>query len=163
MKFNEPVKQTVGGTDFYITPFPALKAANISGELVSTLAPLFAIFVPLFGENADISSILDMDVETITKAVSSAVAGGTIEGDKIEELVRKLLLQGNIVVEIIDENGDKDQRRMSSDELDMVFTGEIQNMFVLCYHVIQVNFGGFFENLASQSGSERSIMTTTIS
>ena len=33
MKQMEPTTVMIGGMSFYITPFPAFKAANISGEL----------------------------------------------------------------------------------------------------------------------------------
>ena len=36
LKQLEPVVETVGDYKFYITPFPALKAANMTGELAST-------------------------------------------------------------------------------------------------------------------------------
>ena len=40
LKQMEPTKETVGGYNFYIKPFAAFKAANLTGELASVLAPL---------------------------------------------------------------------------------------------------------------------------
>ena len=52
LKQVEPTMVEVDGMKFYIRPFPAFKAANISGELASVLAPLlsgvFALLKPLW-------------------------------------------------------------------------------------------------------------------
>ncbi len=42
-----PTKVPVGDMEFYIRPFPAFKAANITGELASVLTPLLGMLVPL--------------------------------------------------------------------------------------------------------------------
>lgn len=47
LKQLEPVVETIGDYKFYITPFPALKAANMTGELASLMLPLFGALAPL--------------------------------------------------------------------------------------------------------------------
>ena len=71
----------------------------------------------------------------------------------MEKLMRKLLLGGNIVVELIVENtGEREAQRLTADLADEVFCGEIQDMFLLCFYVIKLNFNGFFKKLGAQSG-----------
>ena len=45
-----PTKVSVGDMEFYIRPFPAFRAANITGELASVLAPLLGVLAPLVSE-----------------------------------------------------------------------------------------------------------------
>ena len=95
MKQLEPKQVTIGENDFYIRPLPAFKAANLSGELAALLMPLAAGLFSLFpdgGTEAGEKGLFDIDVKdaapVITKAFSS------LSGDKVEELLRHLLLAG---------------------------------------------------------------------
>lgn len=149
MKQMEPTVEKVGGTKFYITPFPAFKAANLTGELASVLAPLLGVLAPLINDG---ESIMDLDAG---KAASAMVNCTTINGDKLELLMRKLLVGGNIVIEVENEDGEIEPQKLDMDLANEFFCGEIQDMFVLCFHVIKLNFGGFFKRLASLSGKEK--------
>lgn len=70
MKQLQPTKETVGDMDFYITPFPALKAANISAELASVLTPVIGALAPLAANSMDGENLMDMDVNTAAGAIS---------------------------------------------------------------------------------------------
>ena len=100
MKQMESTKAKVGELNFYITPFPAFKAANLTGELASVLAPLLGVLAPLVTSEGE--GLMDIDVNRAAEAMSGCTA---ISGDKLELLMRKLLIGGNIVVEVPDENG----------------------------------------------------------
>lgn len=153
LKRMEPARVKVGEYNFYITPFGAFKAANLTGELASVLAPLLGAFVPLVSDSAgDGRELLDVDASQAAEALAGCTA---ISGDKLESLARKLLLGGNVVVELEDpDTGETDAQRMDSDIADEVFCGDVQDMFVLCFHVIKLNFNGFFRNLGAQFGKE---------
>lgn len=43
---------------------------------------------------------------------------------------------------------------LDKDLADEVFCGDIQDMFILCYEVIKVNFSGFFKKLGVQFGRQ---------
>ena len=43
LKQLEPKKETIGGLNFYIRPFPAMVAANLTGDLASLLTPVLYI------------------------------------------------------------------------------------------------------------------------
>ena len=45
-----PTRVTVGDMDFYIRPFAAFKAANITGELAGVLAPVLGVLAPLVSD-----------------------------------------------------------------------------------------------------------------
>lgn len=49
LKQMETKKVIVGENSFYIKPFPAFKAANLTGELASVLSPLIGAIAPLVG------------------------------------------------------------------------------------------------------------------
>ena len=53
LKQMEPTKETVGGYNFYIKPFAAFKAANLTGELASVLAPLLGALAPLVSDQKE--------------------------------------------------------------------------------------------------------------
>lgn len=45
LKQLEPKKETIGGLNFYIRPFPAMIAANLTGDLASLLTPVLAALI----------------------------------------------------------------------------------------------------------------------
>ena len=158
MKQFEPVNVTVNGYDFHIFPFPAFKAANMSGELVSVLGPALGSLLTLLGnDEQEGSNLLDVNLEKSAPAIAGAFA--SISGDKIEGLLKRLLLSGkNITVDIDDET-----EYVSEDMLNNMFCGSVEGMFVLAFHVIKTNFGGFFkkfENLSGVVGKKLQAMKT---
>ena len=155
LKQIEPTVAKVGGMKFYITPFPAFKAANLTGELASVLAPLLSVLAPLVnegtgsnGEGGD-NGLMDVDVGKAAEAMANCTA---INGDKMEILMRKLLINGNIVVEAPNEEGDIEPQKLDLDLANEIFCGEVQDMFILCFHVIKLNFNGFFKKIAALFG-----------
>lgn len=162
LKQMSPAVEKVGGNTFYITPFSAFKAANLTGELASMLLPLLGALAPLVGDalkddgSQEGNGLLDADA---SKAAEALAGCPEISGDKLEVLMRKLLLGGNIVVELTDEEtGEREAVKLNSDIADELFCGDVQDMFVLCFHVIKLNFNGFFRKLAAQSGKGSPIM-----
>ena len=138
-------KVNIGDNVFYIKPFPAFKAANITGDLASVLSPLIGVIAPLVGNG----NLMDVDVNKAVEALSGSTL---INGDKLESLMSKLLLGDHIVIEYEDDDGKTHQEKLNKDLADEVFCGNVQDMFVLCVHVIKMNFNGFFGKLATLSG-----------
>lgn len=141
----EPKMEKVGDNKFYITPFAAFKAANLTGELASVLAPLLGVLAPLVNDGG----LMDVDVNAAARAMSGCTA---ISGDALEKLMKKLLLGGHIAVEFTNEDGETEGQRLDEDLVNEIFCGEVHEMFVLCFHVIKLNFNGFFKKIAAQSG-----------
>ena len=148
LKQMEPTKETVGGYNFYIKPFAAFKAANLTGELASVLAPLLGALAPLVSDQTE-GSLMDVDAAQAAEALSNCT---NISGDKMEKLMQKLLLGGHIGVELPDEEGEFKPERLDMDIANEIFCGEVQDMFILCFHVIKLNFNGFFKKIAGLSG-----------
>ncbi|MEZ3504799.1 MAG: hypothetical protein K1W25_15370 [Lachnospiraceae bacterium] len=148
LKQMEPTKEKVGGYNFYIKPFAAFKAANLTGELASVLAPLLGALAPLVSDQKE-GSLMDIDAAQAAEALSNCT---NISGDKMEKLMQKLLLGGHIVVELPDEEGETKAERLDMDIANEIFCGEVQDMFILCFHVIKLNFNGFFKKIAGLSG-----------
>lgn len=149
LKQTEPTKEKVGGYNFYIRPFAAFKAANLTGELASVLAPLLGALAPLVADKGEERSLMDVDAAQAAEALSNCT---NISGDKMEKLMQKLLLGGHIVVELPDEEGKTTAERLDMDIANEIFCGEVQDMFILCFHVIKLNFNGFFKKIAGLSG-----------
>ena len=156
MRRMQTIEKVIGENTFYIRPFGAFAAANISGELAALLSPILAGIAPLFGglDTEDggsdaAANPMDMDIEAMP-AISSALS--TISGDKVERMMRRLLIdQQNISVQ--GEDTDGNTVILDKDLADEVFCGELQDMFILCYEVIKLNFKGFFKRVGIRSGS----------
>lgn len=156
MKQMEVTEKRIGESTFYIKPFPAFVSANISGELAALIAPMLGGLAPLAGsveggdlENFDISNV---NVEDALPAVSDAFAG--LSGDKFEKLMKKLLIDHkNISVECEATNGEV--KPLTYELANEVFCMEIEDMYILCFEVVRLNFGGFFKKLGTRFGGRK--------
>lgn len=136
--------KTIGDNTFYIRPLPAFKAANLSGELAAVLLPLLSGIAPLVDSDKGINDLNSDDVApVITGAFSS------LSGDKVEALLRKLLIHGKTVSVV---TPDDDAKLLTEDLANEIFSADVQNMFVLAFEVIKTNFGGFFDKISALSG-----------
>ena len=137
-------EKQIGEYTFYIRPFPAFTAANVSGELAAVLAPALAGLVPLAARAGD-GGIMNLDVSSLSGALSG------LSGDKVEALLKKLLTRhGNVSVE----TGDG-VSLLDGDIANEIFCGSAQDMFILAAEVINVNFKGFFQKLGNQFGFQK--------
>lgn len=160
LKQMESETHEVGGRNYYIIPFGAFKAANLSGEIASVLAPALGALTPILmshsGENAE-ETFDNINPNEVASAVASC---SSIDGDAIERLLKKLLLGGNVSVEMIDDEGNSDIKRLTEDLANEVFCGNVQNMFVLAFYVIKMNYRDFFVSIPNQLGKAKSIRKT---
>jgi len=150
MKQMEVTTKKIGDNTFYISPFPAFTSARISGDLASVIAPIIGSFAPMLkGVDADSTEdLMNKDMDEVLPVLSEALA--QLEGDKLEDLIKQLLIDyKNISYD--DEDGEA--TRLTYDAANEIFCGEMQDMFVLCWEVIKLNFGGFFKKIAGQSGN----------
>lgn len=155
MKQLEVTQKTIGEATFYIKPFPAFTAANISGELANVIAPLFGGVASAVGGKKT-SDLMDMEIEDAMPALTQAFSG--ISGDKFERLMRKLLVDSkNISVEC--EATQAEVKVLTYDLANEVFCGEAQDMYILCFEVIRLNFNGFFKKIGAQFGGLQGLLT----
>lgn len=181
MKRFERTEKVIGENTFYIAPFAAFTAANISVELTAILSPMIGSMGAVVGEidmadamraanqpsfdteNAAtedggiaVEDIMNADMEKLLPALARAF--GSLSGDKFERLMRRLLVDNkNISVQ-----GEATGGRtvlLDKDLADEVFCGEIQDMLILCYEVVKVNFSGFFKKLGAQFGRQLRAMS----
>lgn len=163
LKQMEPTHEKIGDYDFYIRPFPAMVAANLTGELASLLTPVLAALIPLVGDGEGgedgegDGGLLDVDVNTAAASMAKSMEG--FSGAKVESMMKKLLVaHKNIVVElpVYDEDGvemdEAEQEVLDMDLVNEIFCGEVQDMFILAFYVIRLNFNGFFKKLAGRFG-----------
>jgi hypothetical protein len=163
MKQHEATEKRIGDYLFYIRPFHAFTAANISGELISAIAPALAGLAPLARQDGD-TDLMNLDVS----AFSGAMSG--LSGDKVEGLLKKLLTKHkNISVENAEAVKDDDDdnivkingvTELDNDTANAIFCGSAQDMFILAVEVINVNFKGFFSKISSQFGLQKAITET---
>ena len=146
MKQFEPKDVTVLGMQFHIFPFPAFKAANISGELAALIAPMLGGIASLFGSEES-SNLLDVDAEKAAPAIAGAF--DSLSGDKVETLLRKLLISGKNIS--VDYEGETVY--LTEDIANEIFCMEAQGLYILAFEVIRCNFTGFFGKFGNPSGS----------
>lgn len=154
----EYTEVNIGDNTFHIKPFPAFTAAKISGDLASVLSPILggiAAVVPNKDSEKDVTvddvvaSVGDVDIDEALPAVSNAFAG--LSGDKLEALMKKLLVNyKNISVDV-----DEKTEILTYDIANEVFCGDVQDMYILCYHVIKINFSGFFKKVGNLFGKRK--------
>lgn len=152
MKLMEATTVKIDGRNFAIYPFGAFYAANLSGELARFIGPFVAGGAPLLKMMAsDNKDADDLDINEVMPGVYKALEG--LDGNKVEELLRKLLIiKGNVAVTVTNDFGVAEMKTLNGDIADEIFAQDIQNMYILAFHVIQVNFKGFFRKLLAQSG-----------
>lgn len=166
MKLMETTTKKIGEHEFYIRPFPAFVSANLSGEIAALLVPVIGALTPL-ASNVDVENatgalngenqfdITKVDLDEAGPAFGNAVS--TLSGDKIEALMKKLLINNkNIAVSGPVTNDEA--KTLDYDLANEIFCGEIQDMYALCWEVIKLNFGGFFKKLGSRFGNPMSAL-----
>ena len=169
MKQLDTVRKEIGNKVFYIRKFAAFTAANISADLTATLLPLLGGIGPAFsaalnGDDGANTELLNADIATVLPSITSAFSN--LSGDKIESLMKRLLIDyRNVSVESDETNGQV--QILSYDLANEVFCGETQDMYVLCFEVIKVNYAGFFKKVNARFGGliekmKETVQSTTI-
>lgn len=164
----EPIEKRIGDNIFYIRPFAAFTAANISGDLAKILTPMIGGLLPAVAgalsakekmekanDNNENNILDDIEVEDIAEGLSNAFNGLT--GDKVERIMKRLLIDSrNISYE--NEETDGKAVYLTENVANELFCGEVQDMYILCAHVIAINFKGFFKRLGTQFGNLQDVM-----
>lgn len=151
MKQLETRTVQIGENVFYIRPFPAFKAANMSGELASLVMPMISGLAPLLNvvdSSKPNGGLFDLNIEDAAPAISGAFS--SISGDQVERILKHLLIAGsNVSVAAPGEN----PQILTEDLANEVFCADVQDMFLLAFEVIRSNYNGFFKKLGGQFGS----------
>ena len=150
MKRQTPTTKTIGDYNYYIYPFGALIASRLTGDLVALVTPMLGAAAPLIGKqlNAEDAGLFDMNVEELAPALSGAFS--SLAGEKVESLIRQLLIDHKNVY--FEGMGDDKPQLLTAEELNEIFCMELQEMYLLAWEVLKLNFKGFFKKLSTQSG-----------
>jgi hypothetical protein len=156
MKQMEPREVTVGENTFYIRPLPAFKAANLTGELAALVLPLISGLAPLLSvidSEKEGNGLMDLNVEDAAPAIAGAFS--SLSGDKLEAILKHLLISGkNIAVEVPGEKA----KVLTEDLANEVFCTDVQDMFILGFEVIRTNYNGFFKKLGDRFGKAAELL-----
>lgn len=166
LKQHEATRVNYDGVDFAIFPFPAMKAACISGDLVKFLTPVVGALVPAFKGGADgeaaMDSLLKMSMTDITTMLKTATE--TLDSETIEKILGELLTDnGNVSCEYRDDKGKVVKTILTRDVADEIFVGSLDSMLLLAVDVVKVNYGDFFTRLLTQSGAGQAASKTRTS
>ena len=149
LKQLETREVNVGENIFYIRPLPAFKAANMTGELAALVLPLVSGLAPLLSAvdtEKEGNGLLDIKVEDAAPAIAGAFS--SLDGDKVEKILKHLLIAGSNSVE---QPGEK-AHLLTEDLANEVFCTDVQDMFILAFEVIRTNYNGFFKKLGDRFG-----------
>lgn len=149
MKQLESRTASIGDNTFYIRPFPAFKAANISGQLATLITPIVGSLLPLAEVVGGGKGALDLNLEDAAPAIVGAFS--SLSGDKLEALLRELLTANKNVS--VDDPDTGKTVLLTEDIANELFCADAQDMFMLAFEVIKVNYSGFFKKLGDQFGS----------
>lgn len=161
MKLLESKQVVVGENTFYIFPFPAFKAANMSGKLVKIVGPMLGGLAAVAGKGEySEKGVFDTDINKLGPVVTAAFNG--LDGNVVESMLRDLLLNGNVTVDF-----EGKTQKLSEDISNELFCYDTQEMFMLAFEVLKVNYSGFFTKVLGQYGIQKetlgkvtSILTT---
>lgn len=141
----------ISGTSFYIAPFPVFSAARISAQLTKVFSPVLGGLVALLGGDDD----EDMsDEENAMKAMptfTSAMEG--LSPAEFEKLARELLVNNRNIA--YRSQGMQEAEVLTEDGVNALFAGNVQDMYILAFNVVKINFSGFFEKARTLSGNPK--------
>lgn len=138
VRMMEPAVRTIGSNTFYIYPLPAFDAANLSGEVFSVMVPILSSMLSAVGGSSGLQNMADMEISEMAPHIVGAFS--SISGDKVESLLKKLLLGGNVGVL---QEGRSEALILNEDLSNEVFCGNIQDMFILAFYVMKENYKDF--------------------
>jgi hypothetical protein len=140
-KANKPHEVAVGEHLFHVRKYRALPSARISGNLVSTIAPLLGGAGSLFDEESN-KNVLDSNLSELLPELAEALA--KVDGDKLEKLLRELLIDEGC----ISFDGDL----LTQSVLDELFCGDLFGLLELAVKVCKLNFETVFTMLGNRFG-----------
>ena len=93
MKQTTPITKEIGDYRFYIRPFSAFTAANMTGDLANIATPMLAAIAPIAVKvlGSEDGKVLDTDLADMAPSMQGAFSG--LSGDKLEKISRKLLIE----------------------------------------------------------------------
>jgi hypothetical protein len=159
MKQFDTIEKKIGGYTFYIRPFPTFTSINLSADLAAFIGPMASGLVPLAlgngggedGEGGEDreggNGFMDIDLAALVPSIAGALS--SLEGDRLESIMKRLLCKSqNIAVEI-----EGEAETLTVDIFNEIFSGEAQEAFLLAAEVIMRNFNGLFRKLSRLFGS----------
>lgn len=146
MRQDESKDVEIGGYVYHIFPFSAFKAANLSGELFAIVGPALQ----------GLASLKDVDADVNFDTFKAFFA--TLNGDKVEGLLRRLLIANRNIS--VDYNGER--KWLTGEMADTLFCGAMTQMYKLAFEVIKLNYGDFFGGLGALFGAPEPNQKTTI-
>ena len=145
----------IDGISFFISPFPVFTAARITAQLSKVLSPILGGVIALLGSEDETGEDTEKDLsENVVAAIPAFTAAMQgLSPVEFEKLARELLVNSrNIAFKNQDyPNGEI----LTEDAVNAIFAGNTQNMYILAFHVIKENYGGFFGKFKILSGNAK--------
>lgn len=139
------------GIEFYIRPMDPFVAMTLLGDMIKVASPILgAVTTVVTGKkDAKLTDLLDADISAVFGSVAQ-----NIDGDTLSSLVKRILNGQYISVRI----EDHEPERLNAELNAMIFTGNVQDMFLLVAEVLKINYGGFTKLFDSLSGNGQGLL-----
>lgn len=121
----ETKEKVINGSSYSVTQLPARRALRLQAKLMKLLGPAASTIFVASGD-------LDTADQAIPKAVSALAA--QLDDKTFDQLILELL-QGQ---------ARKNGKEITENVLDMEFSGNLNELYLLLIFVLEVNFGDFF-------------------
>lgn len=157
MKQLETCSVNVGDNTFYLRPFPAFKAANVFGQITTLITPIISGLLPLVDSIGGGKSVFDLNMSEAAPAITGAFS--SLSGDKLERLLKELLTASKNVT--VDDPQTGKTVVLTEDLANELFCADTQDMFLLAWEVMKLNYNSFFKKLGDQFGAAFANLTKT--
>lgn len=157
MKQLETCSVNVGDNTFYLRPFPAFKAANVFGQLTTLITPIISGLLPLADSVGGNKNVFDLNMNATAPVITGAFS--SLSGDKLETLLKELLIASKNVT--VDDPQTGKTVMLTEDLANELFCGDTQDMFLLAWEVMKLNYNNFFKKLGDQFGAAFANLTKT--
>lgn len=141
-----------GDSVFYIRPLDPFLSVNLLGDLTKTLSPIAgkASAAAVGGDKGKgKQSIFDTELNAASiEGIFTAIAEN-VDGAKIESLIKRILNEQYVSVRL----PGQEAVRLTREVIAELFTGNAQDMLMLAFEVLKVNYGGFTKLFRSLSGN----------
>jgi hypothetical protein len=149
--------KTIGGHSYSTTPFMALEALNLQNELLRIIVPSLGLLLGGVNNLSSIKGALNSQLNGMNIAEAVQILFSKLDQDTYLSLLKKILRNTTVTIA-----GDKPKMFSFGENtfdttFNMAFPGQLLNIYLVIYFVLEVNFPDFFEKMKGFIGSPTEI------
>ena len=147
-------EETIGEYKFYIRYFGAWTAQRIGLKFKDVFTKAAAVAAPEIAEamkNLDSENAFDLEVNSdLIPALIKIL--GEMDIKTLEELTQEVIIKHKNVAFVHEDHTGKEPEPLTYEKADQIFSGDLQDMYILIACVIKANYRNFLDRLVTQYG-----------